>query len=118
MDPQGDVVEIIADYGLGVLGVVRLLFTFLYCFILTLLPLIAGWVVAYRLWIHKWSWVREILWRDPTHNRVDSRTRGTYLARRQPSLASVAAAASSSSSSKKTHHQQVQQQQAQKTHTL
>ncbi len=42
MDPQGDVVEIIADYGLGVLGVVRLLFTFLYCFVLTLLPLIAG----------------------------------------------------------------------------
>jgi len=73
--------------------------------------------VAYRLWIHKWSWVREILWRDPTHNRVDSRTRGTYLARRQPSLASVAAAASSSA--KKTHHQQVQQQHAQqKTHTL
>ena len=72
--------------------------------------------MAYRLWIHKWNWVREILWRDPPHNRVDSRTRGTYLAR-QPSLASVAAAASSSS--KKTRHQQVQQQHAQqKTHTL
>jgi hypothetical protein len=52
MDPQGDVVEIIADYGLGVLGVVRLLFTFLYCFILTLLPLIAGTPLPSARWIH------------------------------------------------------------------
>jgi hypothetical protein len=39
---EGDVVEIIADYGLGALGVIRLLFTFVYCALLSILPLIAG----------------------------------------------------------------------------